>query len=111
MTLWDWGIWGRVTWSADDPYETVSHVVRGCLRGAQGDLFLGMQPTSPETRENHTLFGETRFLQGVGEGQREEIARCGGVGGASGFIRTISWCPPLILGFRKSPGQVGSPEI
>lgn len=72
----------------------------GVLREAQCVLFLMKLPASPETRENHTLFGETRFLGEVGEGQ-SSARRCHEKGmergareeidwgkGGSGFIRT-----------------------
>lgn len=67
------------------------------LRGLQCDLVLMMQPVSPETLENHTLFGETESLGEVGKGQSSvwrwhKKGMEGGVRqdcvGGSGFIHT-----------------------
>ena len=40
-----------------------------CLRGAGDDLCLMTQPASPETLENHALFGKIGLLKEDAEGQ------------------------------------------
>lgn len=68
MALWDWGF-GAGSNGEQMGSKIRSAVWMECLGGEHCDLFLMMQSASPETLEKSHMFGESRFLVEVGEGQ------------------------------------------